>query len=794
MKENLIQEEFDEQYQGIEDEDLFQGIQIPEANLVDADKEPPETFDYQDLEEEPIPENDALDANEPMNVDAKKAKYNAYVQNMEGLGQDWSNGLTKFTTMFIPTLSDDDQAYLKYDPMMDPDNYESPEYIKNVANRAYEGEDGPEIGETVRSMSGTVDPKIVLNQNGFQQLKGKMEKYVKKVEGFLPMALLDTSDELGSDLANSFIQANSMGGIKRMLRGHTPTYMLMKTPLGETVEALAGAVNANLDEQVIERLKKNEAKYPYVTMVCGAEKHLMTMSDYWHEKKKNNGNLSTERELQYRQMLYDQARILIPLVDKTTKAAIDDKTNEEIRESGLHSQGNEDPFHNCLYASRGSLQLRCSLEANRDGIENGWQIDDLGILGTFRFIQKAGVNAIKYPGENMTLEAYNKAKENPLKGNEEYKKFLARMEQLYQKIKKTPLQDERQRRIFLKQMKKMVKDGNEKTYTNAQNEEVKFIDNEKAKYFNQLYDNMLSREYLIETGKQSGIFTTPVQKDVRNVDNEVNMRMVDFATKRSFIFLGRESDLHKKLRQAVSDLKQMELDRKDPNKKASFSGSKYLNKLDEIIYCSKMYQMDKKKAKTPAGKKRLEGAREYEQMAKELRDRMVKDKEGKDRTALLADLRQKSAIKIAEDAAKELASLKLQSEEGRALTKTEKSQIKTRAMELGADILVARYSSSLDRDLQKVFYHKGANVLKKEILASREYNRLMSGYFRQEKAFGDIAKDLGKEEILQNLETFNRGQKNQLQDYNIKISEGKTEVFRKNDEVGKVKAPERVMH
>ncbi|MCR5282426.1 MAG: hypothetical protein K6E18_03580 [Lachnospiraceae bacterium] len=697
-------------------------------------------------------------------MEAAENKYDEFVNLTK---DDIYSQVTQFKTYVAPCFTED-QAYLSSDPTVNKDIDEIEAGSKlNKAFSVNENEVDIDFkDEKVFLPTENATVKLVANQKHLKTLKADLKNYLEQVDDTLTTQFYDPNDEAASELTMGFLKANGLGSFNRMLNGHTNTYLAMHTPMVDAVGGLTGTINAKFDSNLPKRLIKNESYYPIISVINKAEEHLQTLSDYWMEKDAGDKSFDKVRIGQYRQKLYAQANEMLPLIDKMSGAAKNMECRDLIKDSKLHSSGNEDPFHNALEADRGALQLKCTLQAHMAGLENGWDINDLGILAAFHFANTSARNKCKKLNITHDFSAYESADHSPeyKEGQEQY---LNDLDTYWTHLQKSPVTDARDRQEKLNRMKAMIDKGYEKG----------FIENAQKDYFQQMYDNSLARSKKIADKKEPACYDGKNPSPSNMIaGNEIDMRMFKFDAKRSIIFFGRESDEHEKLRTAVQQLRQIEKDNAE-NMNIQIDKSEYLRKLDEVLYYSKLYQKEKKDPHTPAGKKRLEGAKKFEAYAKQQRRALMDEINGekdpeKERTTL-EQYRIDNAKSIAQKATNELNDMDI----------IPQGAGKKAFLENCADILVSKFAAAEPGPLRDGFLTKGANILKKDLLNSKEFNRMMSTYMRSGMSPADIANDLGGDNGMAALKKFSEKIKKESLDRTADLTTKKTAIRAKNEKV-----------
>ncbi len=693
-----------------------------------------------------------------------------YEKLLETAKTDVSAQVKEFASFVLPCFTDD-QFCLKEDPAITA-NINGVD-SNSLLNKAYAEivDDVPdyEIIGRVYQPSNNLQVVATKDKKALKQLKQSLQTFVSDADEVLTSQYYDEKDEAASAMTMGFLKANGLGSLNRMLYGHTNAYLSLRTPLAETVGALVGTVNATIDGNLTQRLNANKNEYPLISIINGAEEHLQTLSDYWKEQEDTKKDLSPERKAQYRQRLYDQSRSLLSLIDKHSESTKDPDIRKKVAESGLHSHGNEDPFHNAIESSRGTLQLYSTLEAHRDGLECDWDVSDLGILAAFNYTRKSLRNICKYSADCITLDKYNEFKDKEPVYLDGQKEYLDQLDAFYEELKQSPLKGPEDREQKIAQMMQYINAGVQKG----------FVDDAMKKYFEQKYQGACARSHRIAQQKEAAIYNGPALNETAvNHDNEIDLRMFDFTKKRSIFFLGRESAEHEKLRIASEELKNLASIKKQPQLDylKVYSHEKYLEKLDEVIYRSRLYQQEKKKVpKTPAGQKRLEGAKKLEEFAKQARKALIDEinaslrVKNEDKQYTIEEYRVECAKKTAKKAAD-----KMKEEYNFPQGAGKKAFI-----EAAADILIGKIAST-EGLLQEGFLIKGTAALKKELLAGKEFNRMMQGYARSRKTPTQIAEELSGEIGLQQMRTIREDLQKEANAKKQKKEAVKDEITRKN--------------
>ncbi|MCR5283689.1 MAG: hypothetical protein K6E18_09990 [Lachnospiraceae bacterium] len=235
-----------------------------------------------------------------------------------------------------------------------------------------------------------------------------------------------------------------------------------------------------------------------------------------------------------------------------------------------------------------------------------------------------------------------------------------------------------------------------------------------------------------------------IHQDQEDKDWQFEEAYQKFTAERSAVFMGRESDYHKNLRVAVTELRTMKQslgDTEDPQKMAE-----YLNKLDEVMAYSKIYQKERADAHTPAGIERLNGARDFESYAKFEQKHLREAYNSTHKTNFkLSEIREQFAVEKAGASTRKLKQL---CETSMPESRAEKEQVK----DLVADILVGQFAESQVAVNRKVFKAQGANILKNNMMQSKAFQKTMDTYFKQKNmTAADLLGDLSSGKLQQKL-------------------------------------------
>lgn len=604
----------------------------------------------------------------------------------------------------------------------------------------------------------------------FDKLIGDCQKRYDTIKFQIEQDISPEGFEKIQNKTRDLMKAMGPNRIRRAADGYSQTYLLTKTPISYAAQSFGPAMDMGRDKSIMGKValcSRND--FPVYDAVIVGDAAEQTLVDYWKEKEK--GTVEPGKEDQYRRRLYDQVSQLDSYLDTMYKTLDDPEKNQQLWDAGITDPGNE-PWHVHEKSARGTMTLKTAAEAYKAGLEQGWHIDDLGTLAAFNNIRRdARKNTL---ATGVTSQAKYVEFEKPVYKDEKHERWLDEMDALWEKLKETPIRNAEQRKELLDEIHESVRKGYARGYVHEGD----------AKGFHQTYATCRKRDLLIEQGREPAFVVTdgltvsdkgkerleeievfrkmdsaklvngmPERKQEtekaleepdliteealntafiakpeetgksKHADWEMEKIFDDFNAKRSGVFLGRESAVHENLRLAAEKMRDLKAKVGYPMDADKLP--EYLNALDEVAYRSSLYQKEKANASTPAGKQRLQGAKEFERMAKEeqIRVKNALNRElgtNHDLGQLRIMLAQAQAVK----AEKKLGAL-IQS--GKTLGDKEK----TKVMNHAATILAATLSASTSRDGRDVFQSRGMTSVKKSILANKEFKSAMQDYLNK---------------------------------------------------------------
>ena len=558
------------------------------------------------------------------------------------------------------------------------------------------------------------------------------------------------------------LKAMGPNRLRRAAEGFSTDYVSMKTPFGYGGQAFGPVMDLGYEKSITAKVAECSGNdFPVYDAIIAEDAVEEALTDYWKEKEKTP--MDPHREELYRRRLYDQVSQLDSYLQTMYDTLEDPEKNQQLWNMQITDKLNE-PFHLHQENVRGTIIVKASAEAYKAGLEQGWHIDDLGTLASFNLLRKGAHSEAEHPTV-LHLKEYQELKE-PVYRGVAHKRWLEQMDSLWEKLQTTPVRSAQQRKELLDEIQEQVRQGYTKGYLNKKNTEG----------FQMTYRDCRKRDRLIEQGLEPAYVETkgltisdkgkerlqeirefkeqeldsnnapgleeepdPLTREELNTgfmgvktkntapepDWEYERAAEKFNSERSSVFMGRESELHERLRTAAERMQEIRSRIGYPMDSKLLP--KYLNALDEVAYTSRQYQERRADAKTGAGKERLEGAGEFEKMAKEelLRVKKAMNKELKTDQSLNR-LRTKVAEAEASAAEQKLGRLM---DQGRPLTDKEKEKVSGYA----ATIMMSAIATSSVEIRRNGFQNMGANIVKQSITTSKEFKNVMQEYFKKPK-------------------------------------------------------------
>ncbi len=593
------------------------------------------------------------------------------------------------------------------------------------------------------------------------------EERLKKYEAMVSVDANPDVYEANKQKAAEFLAATAANHFKRSAEGYTEVYMATKTPLHLGMMAMAPVMDNGLEKDIVGKVAaSHRLQFPLYDCIIATDKAEELLVDFWKDKEKGIANQETEKKM--RRKLYDQVCRIEITLDQMYATAEDPEKDKLLTDLMFVDKSNG-AIHMHEASNRGTNILRSSAQAYKVGIQQNWPLDDMATLALFNNTRRK---------HNIMAERGKK----PEHTNDHYKQWVESMNSVWKELESVPLTNEKMRIEKLDRMHELIRDGYAREYVSEsdalhfhviydRSQELTELIKEGKEPVNVETDNLalseetqelmdslkaanamdfqnfskikeqkeqLERNYIeiqagllnksfygeeaaIEMGADQSRFskservTNELGVFPTKKDRDLESRLNKFMTSR----IGMESDEHKNLRIAATQLQ--DLTTEISAKPTLESMEEYINKLDEVIYRSRVYQEAKSGASSTAGKQRLEGAKELEEYAKK---RLLQTcKKYSENTKLdyvdMARIRKLISNKKAENASDEITRL------GMPKNEVEKTQIK----EYAADIIVNNFCESDLKFNRKGFNLMGMNAIKQDILKSKEFSSVMKGYF-----------------------------------------------------------------
>ena len=567
----------------------------------------------------------------------------------------------------------------------------------------------------------------VKNGAAFKKYKDSLSEYCDMVDDYIDDNV--TADEAGRTTAE-FLKANVTKQLRRAIKGYTPGYLASKSPLYTTAGSLAAAcLEMNLFT-VEDKIREHNKDFPVYDMSIESDKQMDTLVEYMEEKEK--GKLTPEKTEAYRKEMYTQTLQVLNYINTIDNKVNNPADNARYKEAGITSSNQ--PFHMSTYANRGLGKAKYTQEAYKAGLENGWDLDDIGVLATFNMLVNETHNAYKHNSTDK-MEKFQKY-DPPRYKSPEQKAYLDKMSALFEEIKTTPLQSAKDRDKYLTIMNSMVKTAVKKEYI-AQDETL-------LSYFDDVLASSRRRDAQIKKGNEKA-FHTPQIKEKLTTAQHIDNMMIDFNSKRTDFYFGGESDRHARVRVAVDELKGMLPNKPNPKvDKGNYIRymDEYINKLDEVRHYSRRYQLKRSNADTEAGKDRLRGASKLEGFAKDELNKAIEEIRkipGYEDSKNMDDFRLRSGHQKALDASDQLVKLS-------SLPKDKET--KAAMTDLIADIVVFKLASSENEANRRLYNDMGFNEYKKRVTGSSEFKNYIKNIYKQDMSPKDIVTDLTTEKVV----------------------------------------------
>ena len=558
-----------------------------------------------------------------------------------------------------------------------------------------------------------------------QQLIERADDIDKIIDDHLP------DDAVGHKL-REFAKTVSSKMLRNVAKGYSEISLSYRTPLGISINSYSALVHIDFTTNKLYRnYKKYKNDFPVYDYLIETGNLMGLLTDYYVDKDKNeDGIVGKEAETEYRQKIYNEVVKIIPLYNKLMAQAENEEMNEKLRTDKMIDIKN-DAFHMHPRAERGTLHIKCGLEAYKIGLENGWPLDDIPIIASFMSIAEKKRNDAEMK-PCLTIEDYKKNINDKKPGyrSEKEEEYVNTMFTLIEKVKEKKLNSKDDRKKLLHEMDQMISDGISNGFL-AKNVflEDKIISQDiqaNVKYYNQLNSQRYQREINIFKGKQPGIYPPAT------LDNsfKFNYMVQEMNSERTDRWFCSESKSHENFRKSVEELAKFREENKEPESGATREEkekyySEYLAKIDRVKLYSEKYIGKRMGASSTGGKTRLKGAADFSAFADEER-KLIESRLRESENEKIDDLRVKMAVNKKDESLKKIEGFT-------EMPSKDDEKGRNRLSSLAADVLVGRFAAKNNSTAQKAFNELGFDVMKAEILKSKDFKNMMNSYMNDKK-------------------------------------------------------------
>ena len=290
---------------------------------------------------------------------------------------------------------------------------------------------------TTKPIKATADAGALLND-----LKNGVAEAEKKF-----MSRLSAGDEMLRDFGDALLFSPA----KRTQKGWTVPRICNRVNIGLWRHEFGAYLNLGLTEDARKKLAYADAYFPVNRAAISANRAEQLHLDYF--ERAELGGMSAEEEREYRTQILEEENRLLSYLQQVTNVT-DPAEGERIKE--LTGVGNPaQQFHR--YANRGIRNTYSDTEARITGLKNGWPIEDLNALSSFKTSMDLLYKFTHY--EDKTMDP--RIRKAPLfrPGEQEY---LEKMQKLWAQIETTRVQDNETRMRLLGELQTVIKEGADK--------------------------------------------------------------------------------------------------------------------------------------------------------------------------------------------------------------------------------------------------------------------------------------------------------------------------------------------
>ncbi len=598
--------------------------------------------------------------------------------------------------------------------------------------------------ETVDTLNFAYDIYEVRNKNIYKIYLDQAGQAIKDVDDTIDSAVANGDF---SEKAGKVLKAVSSRPAQREISGRTAAHLALYTPLADTYATNFGAsVALTADKEMDATMKKWNDKCPVWDLIIESENQMDILGGYINEKEK--GTLTSEKEAKYRKELLENVTRMQKMAKKVDDTVSDPKLHDELVKDKVFQN---DPFHLNTKSARGQASLTASLDAYKKGLENGWEIGDLGVLAAFNAARQYAEN---YQTTNMGLKL-STFKEDTSKATPKKAAVLKEMNELYKEMTTTKLKPgDEKRNQFMEKMKSLMDRGNKENC---------FTDRTAAS-FNPLYENVTAPVRVTEKEVEE-------QRSRENLkeahDRKAEFRRIVEQTNKG-IDPAKESQEHKELRVALEKLKEV-LDLKEKiagkgmlpsQKQAERIIEQTVLRLDDVRYQAAKYKTAGADKKVAGAAARIQGVDAITKYADKMSYNIDLDYRKLDMSMPLEMdndmIRQQVATRRSEAAQKKLM------ESGMPTNVAELKTFMLRA----ADVLVGKIANSDRKEAKNAVRSYGINGLKDNILDDKHFRNLIKGYLNDKtmtpaKVVAELRGNDGVRKLQQNAKNVKNAQNTQ---------------------------------
>ncbi|MCR5178682.1 MAG: hypothetical protein K6C95_06830 [Lachnospiraceae bacterium] len=254
----------------------------------------------------------------------------------------------------------------------------------------------------------------------------------------------------GDENIVDFANAMAFNPAKRAINGWPVFKLTERLNLNCWFKEFGAYTNGGTGDKARKELAYCDAHYPFNRMIIAIDKAIGIHVDYFDASEKKS--LTPEQEADFRQrLLEEETRILQNL--KVVSGFTDDEEGNHVQKlSGVGNPAHEFNRH----SARGIKVVYSDTEARITGLQNGWPIEDLNALSSFKKDMDSIYSSVFYESGMVP-----KLREVP-----EYKpgekEYLEKLQKQWDKIEKTIVRDPETRKALLTEMRDLIKEGAEK--------------------------------------------------------------------------------------------------------------------------------------------------------------------------------------------------------------------------------------------------------------------------------------------------------------------------------------------